>query len=404
MKRLPYVLFPIGILIGYILPNPQPTQTAVSEESTPTRSNRPRPNPQQAQHDSRVRALAETLSNAKRSDKIQADEEVAIGEIPGVIELLLQQAGPSGLSSTLRSSIDNMLEKWAKEDFQGALAWASAHPNRNAAKDFLETILEEHATENFDETIAIIKSLQNDPSINLELGNDLIKPAAERGAKEAFEVLALFPSTDGSYGGHDIQFPKDFNFQTFADLVSAHINKEGKNPSPFEFFPTNVYEEWAKVDAQAALQFYLGEGELTYGDLSDITKSFLDVSDPPSTYSWISEQYSILDDDSKKRFTAGLDKVFPYGMGTKPLTGLLESIPNTALREEMLGQMLDGFGNTTRDGKKTYVDLLAVLPTPEKRLQAIKGNNIRYSLLSQSDEVLASIGLTKEQIRALARE
>ncbi|MDP4625596.1 MAG: hypothetical protein NWT08_10725 [Akkermansiaceae bacterium] len=351
-----------------------------------------------------MRAFADSLANTKSNERPESVEEVAIGDIPGIIELLLQQSGPSGLSWKLRSSIDEMLTKWAKEDFHGALAWATAHPNRNAATDFLETILKEHAAENFDETLAIIASLQNEPGLNLELGSELLETAAKRGAKEAFEVLALFPSNDGSYGGSPTDFPTDFDFQTFAELVSAHMKEHEGSSSPFEHFPTNVYEEWAKVDLQSALQFYLREGELTYGDLGDITKSFLDISEPSSTYPWLSEQYSTLDDESRKRFASGLDSVFPHEMGAKPLIGLLESIPNTALREEMLGHMLEGFGGTTRGDDMTYADLLTVLPTPEKRMEAIKIGTLRYSILRQSDEKLSSLGITREQVEALGRD
>lgn len=80
------------------------------------------------------------------------------------------------------------------------------------------------------------------------------------------------------------------------------------------------------------------------------------------------------------------------------------TISSPQLREEMAMDMLKGFGGTSRGDDVTYIDLLKALPTPSKRLEAIRLSNMNYFMERVSDEKLAEFDITREQIKQLKNE
>lgn len=401
-QKLPYLLLPFAVFTGYLLPRPEKAADSKSQTSAaPSRPNRPRSDNSRADT-ARIRTLAESLERS-RSRMGGESPTVATADIPAVIAHLLSQAGPSGLSWETRSAIDIMLARWAKEDFDGALAWARSHPNRNAAKDFVEGILKERATTDFDSTLAIIRTLRKEDGLLLDLGQELFETAAKRGARQAFELLAEFPNEDSGSGGSPGDFPPGFDFQTFAELTSEHLAKATHGGGgPFEHFPTNVLEEWAKVDSSAALEFFLSSKPLPFNDLGDITGTFLNMAKPETAFPWIAEQYTDLTREQRARFAGNLNSVFPDEMGTAPLVELVNSLPDPTLRREMTQDMLQGFGGQWSNGGLIYIDLLSLLPTPAERLQALRDNGMTHSLERVNDAKLAELGITREQIKDLA--
>lgn len=355
-------LLPLGILIGYLLPHPAdraaPPSPSPAATSGPSRT---RPPERDTLSASRIRALVETIATRDRSNPPPV---VPITDIPAVIAQLLSQAGPYGLPWELKSAIDKMLTQWAKEDFNGALAWATAYPNLNAASNFLQTILKVHAKEDFDNTLAILATLRDTPGLHVEVGSELFGLGVKRGAGQAFEILDASISYDGGSSGSTADFPADFDFAIFAKLISDRIEqaKSENKQVGFDFFPSNLLDEWAKRDPTAALEFYLGDTDLPFNDLGNITNTFLNISDPSSTYPWLGEQYQNLEGKQRSKFVEGLTSVYPWEMGSQPLIGLANSLPTPALRERMATEMLAGFGSRGRNGQMPYLDLLIIIP------------------------------------------
>lgn len=403
-SRLLYLLFPLGILTGYFIPRPQAVDHSATEKDTfasHDNPNRPRSTARPLE-DARIRSLADEITNRNRSSE-QETKPIATADVPAVIAHLLSQAGPSGLSWQTRSEINDMLGNWAKEDFESAYSWASSYPNRNAARDFLEAILKEHAKTDFDGTLELILKLKNESGIKLDMGSELFAIASKRSVRDAFNALAASPSDGSGFSGGPAEFPEGFDFKTFAELTAAHLKKEGTSAhSAFSHFPTNVLSEWAKVDSTAALEFYLSNENMPFNNLGEITGTFLNIAKPESTYPWLAEQYANLEGAQRSKFGGELDSVFPYEMGITPLVELVQSLPNQALRTEMISDMLEGFGSSVRGNDPMYIDLLQLLPTPEERLNAIKANpSLLYPLSKASDAKIRGYGITREQLDQL---
>ncbi len=404
-SRLLYLLFPLGILTGYLIPRSQPVGESVTKNDTHApRANGPnRPKSISSPHETaRILALADGISASKRqNDKEQ--KTIASADIPAVITHLLSQAGPSGLNWKVRSEIDRMLVNWATEDFDSAFAWASSYPNKNAAKDFLEVILRERAKTDFEGTMTCMNKIRDESGIKLNLGQFLFDAAAKRSALEAFNVLAAFPSDGNGLSASEVEFPPGFDFKTFAELTSTHM-KNNKNDGyiAFSYYPSNSLKEWAKVDSSAALEFYLSSDQHPFNNLGQITSAFINLTKPESAYPWLSEQYAALEGSQRSKFGRSLNSVFPHEMGVAPLVGLVESLPTPALKNEMVTDMLKGFGGTYSNGNKMmYIDLLSLLPTPAERLEVIRQSHMRYSMSEASDEKLSEFGITREQIKNL---
>ncbi len=404
MKWLSYLLLPLGILIGYLIPHPSSAPAPLTDTSSPPpRRNRPEV-PSDPARSARILALADRIGKGDRSGEDNSSATVAIADIPAIIERLLSQAGPSGLSWQLQSEIDNMLARWAAEDFDSAFSWAKGYPSANASKDFLEAILEKRAETDFEGTLALVKSLLADDGIRLDLGKELFDTAVKLGAERAFEALIACPSDGYGSSGSTGNFPPGFDFKAFAELSMDFSKNRKGGGSAFSYYPTNVLEEWAKSDTTAALGFYLSSSELTFNDLGDITKSFIDPSEPESAYPWILEQYRNLDAEQRKKFAGDLNSVFPSEMGAAPLLKMVNAIPDPALREQIAKEMFDGFGGSRTGNSMPYLDLLSVLPTPAARLEFLSKSNMRYSISLAPQDKLDSLGITKEQIDALGSE
>ena len=98
MKWLSYLLLPLGILIGYLIPHPSSAPAPLTDTSSPPpRRNRPEV-PSDPARSARILALADRIGKGDRSGEDNSSATVAIADIPAIIERLLSQAGPSGLS------------------------------------------------------------------------------------------------------------------------------------------------------------------------------------------------------------------------------------------------------------------------------------------------------------------
>lgn len=403
--RFLYALFPLGILAGYLIPRSVPVGAPASENETLAPRNsgphRPRATPNSHENE-RISSISKAIKNNKRNRNTE-QINVKASDVPAVIAKLLSDVGPSGLPYSVRTEINKMLTNWAAEDFDSAYAWACSNPNRNAAKDFLEVILDEHAKPDFHATMAMIHDLKGS-DIDLKLGQQLFDVAAKHSAQDAFDVLSTFPSTDGSYSGGTMEFPPDFDFKTFAELTAAHMQKNGISDSAFSYFPVNALEEWAKVDSSAALEFYLSNQKIPNSSLSDITDNFLDINDKKSTYSWLAKQYSSLEGAQRSKFGGDLNDVFPRELGSTPLVELVDSLPTQSLKKEMIFDMIKSFGSMYSDDVE-FVSLLNHLPTTNERLKALQKNPYMLeSMLELGDERLAEIGVTKQQIENLIKK
>ncbi len=405
MKYLPYLLLPLGIAIGYFIPRPAPEQPSIVQPSPAPREQRPKPASASPEKAARIKALADSMTkNSTNYSEKPAHQTADIADIPAILDRLLSQVGPSGLSHQARWYIDQLLQRWAKEDFEGAYHWAKTHPNENARKDFLKSILKSRVVADYDGTLALVKSLKNDEGITLDMSSELFGAAIKRGAKQAFEALALCPSVNSGMTGSSTVFPKDFDFKTFAELAAQHA-KVAEN-APFSFFPSNLLESWAKTDATAAFDFYIENETLPFNDLGNITKAFLNIAEPASSYPWLQQQYESLTGEQRAKFAADLESVFPSEMGAAPLVNFANSIESPQIRENIVKDMLKSFGTMTRGGDDsyTYIDLLNVLPTPEKRLEAIHQSGMGGASASFPGQKLLELGITREQIEAMEKK
>jgi hypothetical protein len=397
MKHLPYLLFPFGIVIGYLIPKQSSSLATIVEKTPPAREERTKAMSSTSEKSSRIKLLADSAMKNTCNSSLLATAEIS--DIPAILDRILCQVGPSGLSSQTRYAIDAMLARWAKDDFDTAFHWAKTHPNENARKDFLEGVLKNRAETDFEGTLALLKSLQSEDGITLELGSEMLDAGLKLGARQAFEALSLCPSDSHQSSGSSSEFPQDFDFQTFAELAAQHT-KNIKTYHPFSYFPSNVYEAWAKNDLNAAFDFYLTHGELQFNDLGSITKTFLNTAEPASTYPWLLQQYESLNAEQRAKFAGDLDDVFPYQFGVTPLVKFANSISSPELKENMVNDMIKGFGTTQREPNEYfYIDLLSTLPTPEKRAEVIRNNNLNNTIKSVSDQKLRELGLTREQFK-----
>lgn len=187
---LPYLLLPLAILIGYFIAKDAEAPSENTSESPPPRKNRPLTPSRHPHRSLRIRTLIDQLEGGTYEDWETFATSIRQEDIPACLDELLARSGPSGLPSELRVYFREFLGKWAETDFEAAHAWAESIPSEQAKTELLTIVLSKHAASDFEETIAIVRSLTNRLGHKLALGDEFLNAAANIGA-EAF-VEAVF--------------------------------------------------------------------------------------------------------------------------------------------------------------------------------------------------------------------
>lgn len=99
------------------------------ETTPPTGEDREKSKSASSEKAARIKRLADSIGKNSHDDtKEYALDKADLSDIPAILDRLLSEAGPSGLSSETPEAMDKMLERWAKDDFESALHWAKTHP------------------------------------------------------------------------------------------------------------------------------------------------------------------------------------------------------------------------------------------------------------------------------------
>ena len=89
MKWRPYLLLPLGIIIGYVMPKPpNGTPPRTDAASHPPRRNRTEA-PADTVRSARILALADRINNRERNSGDSVSSTVDIRDIPAILERLL---------------------------------------------------------------------------------------------------------------------------------------------------------------------------------------------------------------------------------------------------------------------------------------------------------------------------
>jgi len=406
MKRqwLPYLLLPLGILIGYLIPKKADAPSGITSESPPPRKNRPSSPPRLPDQSLRIRTIIDQADGVSSQDWEQFTESIRQEDIQACLNELLARSGPGGLPYGMREEFDALLGNWAGADFKAAYAWANSIPGEQAKTDLLTVVLSRHAVSDFQETIAIVRGLTDRQGRKIHLGDEFLSAAAGVSAELFAEAVSLSSIDMNDPFEGNVRYPEEFDFKTAAWLIeNASKNRPKNEPVEPITIPHSFISEWSKRDTDGALDFYLKTNLATIYDMGQIVGEKFDMSKPAESFPWTLEKISEFPTEQREKFIRNLPGVYQDN-SVETLIALANSAPTTAAKQELVMSMLKGFGHSRTDEKLLYADLLTLLPTRELRLRAISKPNILPYVDLIPDATLQTLGISRSDLEAISKQ
>ncbi len=257
MKRLVVSIlaaFTLGFAIAW---TGKPTNTA-SIEAPPMTGSRsalsrvphsvePRQNPML----DRVKGYLRKMDETPREDfSPNVFENIAMGDIPLLIEQWKKRAGFSGLDYDEQHQIKQLARSWYEKEPEAALSWMAGMECKKDRQELISDMVGVEATRNFEYALELARQYGKVELGGLDMPSEVKDKLGESDPTRFMEIMSLFPSADSGSGGSSVDFKENFDFAGLAalwDKTSAETKEQH-----YSFVPSNFIEEWTKTDPQAA--------------------------------------------------------------------------------------------------------------------------------------------------------
>lgn len=404
----------VGLAAGYLIPRggeriPEPGSNS-SKPAVATKSARTGADRTEALKHRPAKKLLQSIPPANDySERAKWLENLPTGDLPALIAGLCEGIGPEGLEYQDKSLLENALKKWWADDRDGAIAWVMNLPAGASKRYFIKDVLSKLLKEDAGRALAMSEAFQSeDPKwkhadFHDQHMNGLIDVGWKDPAASADGMLDLYSklSRGNGYSGSGLgRYPENFDFRKFVDGIVSQHAKDKMHPSGM---PTDVLEGWARVDPQAAAQWFLDTAEkgssIPFQSWENIAKAVATKMGPQAYHEWAADIIS--------QAATGQRKVILESMGDQDAMGIVSSLDDIGLRDQILAKMARKNSGTTGKIDQT-IDFLAKISTPEARLQAIKEDGYQYQWWMKQyppdAATFQKLGLTQEQISAALAE
>lgn len=354
--------FASGILIGWLAgrgEDPAQTKAEISQ-TRPTKSARPQERAREkSAHDAKWVTFGKRAGDLDSTEREIALKELAPGDRVSALESLASTAGLNGLSHKVKSMMEEILEKWADEDFDTSWNAAQREKDPELRSFMVKALLNQLVKKDEDRAFALhLEQVGADPAFNSGVPGKVLVSKLKIGAAEYLAALGK-TKFSGSSSGNSAEFAEDFNFQLAADGV-AELMKYQQSPANF---PTNFYTEWAKEDPDAVFASWAAHNSPPFNDLDKIIKA-VDGRTPGSSGAWLAGKYQ----DSvsaRPKIVNELSSGSPEEMVARVRT-VAANLPDAATADSFLREIITL--NNHSDSIERYAPVIAALSSPEARL------------------------------------
>ncbi len=211
--------FTIGLGCGWLAclnlsPKTAPTGE-VGEPPPRIRQDRFRPLPSPS--DQAAAASARAFKALKPEAREVWMKGLALEEIGPLLAQLVAQTGPRGMDSLTQVQMNQLLDRWAGEDFDGAWTWVAACTNPGLSNyvkaRLLEALVETDPDRAFDLDVL---AFGQDPDYRSSVAGRVMAGRANRGAAELLALVQRLPTGRGT-SFMPVEYPEGFDFKTLLD-------------------------------------------------------------------------------------------------------------------------------------------------------------------------------------------
>lgn len=400
----------VSLAVGYLIPRGHAPKKEASSSPVTTRSAKSTDQRADAHlAGARKKFLLTIPASNEYTAREKWLENLSPSDVPVLIDSLCVEIGPDGLGHSDKSFLDSALEQWWTKDREGALAWATNLPVGPKKTYFMSMFLAKLLKDDSSRALALSEAFQQeDPTWKHRVFQDkhisiLVDSAWKKPGITAAEMLSLYGklSRGGGTSGTSLgRYPENFDFQTFLDSIVADNAKDKKRPS---MLPSDVLEGWARVDPQAAAQWFLNCAEnqisLPFQQWGDIGKAVSLKLGPQAYHEWAAEIIGQTTERQRKMILESIEN--------QDAIGISNQIQDIEVRDQVMAMMARKNSGATGEQGQT-LEFLGKISTPAARLQALENEKSQYTWWTKRHSIDASawqkIGLTQEQVATALAE
>ncbi len=233
-KRSLVLIFISSAALGWLsrgsilVMNPQ--QAVKTAQTRPERKSGTRPTP--TAREAEFLAFVRRVPTLNDKEKDAFSKNLAPKNRGAMIETLLKEGDPSGLSHEGYGMVNSILKIWVAEDFESAWTWSQQITNDACRRFVTGKLLDEMAKKDLARALALhLEMNAADPKFKSSVPLVALEATTPKSASDFLNVLGKIPLHGG--GTRHFEFAKDFNFQQAAAGISALLGKQNQLPDEF---------------------------------------------------------------------------------------------------------------------------------------------------------------------------
>lgn len=228
-----------------------------------------------ASRNARVDELLKKLTNAEYDNEKKSTvlAEIETSELLLLIEKISESAGITGLDYKEKEQLEDLLVEWCERDADAALAWADGTKNPRDRKALLGKVISHIAEKNLETGIELVLQYCRNEEVGWDIPYSISNKIVSTDADQMLRLTAQFVSSKGGTSGYSGEFPPNYDFRKALDGLAA-IKSSLKQSESFSVLPTNLMEEWAKMDPDAAWQWLSEDKNVTFNDVDDFLEGY----------------------------------------------------------------------------------------------------------------------------------
>lgn len=380
------------------------TAASGSEASTAGPRKHSRPMAGTAGRNGEYRAvLSDMREHRLNSVKLNsALDQLDLEELPDLLAALAARAGVSGLDMEDKSVFEKILKHWYKKNPDAALAWVLALESEQDQRSMLRNFLELETANDLDGAIALLEMIGSlfDKAPRIPMG--LIKKAAARDVDTLLRVCVAGMGKGNGTGGMGLEYVENFDFAAALNGLAA-AEAAATEGQKFSTLPSNMLQEWAKREPQAALNWLQLDKEVTFNSgIEPFLSGYKLVASDEEMGSFVAHLYEV--DGGYDQAWNALSQLEDEGVVRHFLTDAAEHGSKEQHLEGLFRASLTGSGSSD-DGMRT--ELLSMMDSQSRYqlLASDKGTLVRSSYMREAlRPALKQMGHSPEEIEQMLPE
>ena len=338
-------------------------QTASAQQSIPLREGPIPPLTRAQKFEDLLREMVESDSEEQMARLDELDSE----DYPTLIEAFLSKSGIMGLDRPDFALLERTVVSWSSKDRSAALSWALTLESERERRSLLSNVVEGVCEVNLDEGLVFLNTIRQTYGERVSISEELIAKAT---SSDADSLIRMICDPNKKFSGSGTiesgPYAEDFDFAMAMNGIADYQATKG----PPNRIPYNLLSEWAKRDAQAALDWLsLGKKVSFNSDPSLIIRGYREVASEADVGALVADLHQARGkyrETWKMLSTAGSESAF-----REFLSATSESGDQSQLIQSLVNESLTSSGA----GARTIRNELLTRMNAQERIEIFTGNN-----------------------------